>query len=718
MSDISSHILRSSNSSSSDTPKYLFESNCESSRYALKAELASRIIYDDPAVLRHLRTHQVNDNLVASCAASFQATNADDIETLKVVAARASNREVEELEQWEALHKAEEAFEKAEDTEREDISGNHGSEEEQEMYEPLIRLFNYIANFGQAITPRTFQRTDTMLKPQESHTFGFQSYSPDIIISPCGVNASTSKKWRDRDAFGEVKPSNKQRPKPATAGTIPSIVTQSADYARLFMSCRPFMLFCVGILISGTEFTVGIFDRDGITFSPAYDMFGDTQMFIRVVRSMACNLSIQELGSDPTVTVLDDDETRRLSGISDARQVPVYPSAVVRSIGNDPRKWCTIGPPIWTSLSLLGRGTNVWRVREYVEEVDKQPSCIRGNEMVLKTAWRSSAMTPESDIYMSITQPPEGLAKFECGGDVYIDGYRMTVQNLRGHPVHEIDSPTPVLHRLILSTVGRPLWEYTTDRELLVGFRDALKAHKDLCDQGILHRDISAGNVLLTANPNASFRGFITDLEFARIESSSLAQPLTVTRTISPKNRYDDQGRFLYKRQETTSTHTKFASTVTVQRGANMTGTAQFMAVQILDASSDTVHQARHDIESFIWVLSYCVLRSLHRRASDQSAPQDARAQFVALKVIFSKTFSQTTAEDIAQQRQSGSRGLKFPKNSAVEALVKNFMSAPLVNLFAALQGLVHKATDPFHPTSLTHDDLLAPVNDAIALLQ
>lgn len=38
--------------------------------------------------------------------------------------------------------------------------------------------------------------------------------------------------------------------------------------------------------------------------------------------------------------------------------------------------------------------------------------------MIMKTAWRNSARTPESDIYMSIDQPPEGVAKFECGGDV------------------------------------------------------------------------------------------------------------------------------------------------------------------------------------------------------------------------------------------------------------------------------------------------------------
>ena len=136
-----------------------------------------------------------------------------------------------------------------------------------------VRLFNFIACFGHGATPRRFQKTNGMLKADELHTFGFPSCSPDITVSQHGIDASRSKLWRDRDAFGEVKPLKKQGPKPAIMDTIPAIVTQSADYARLFMSARPFMLFCVGILIFGTEFSLGIFDRDGISFSPAYDMF-------------------------------------------------------------------------------------------------------------------------------------------------------------------------------------------------------------------------------------------------------------------------------------------------------------------------------------------------------------------------------------------------------------------------------------------------------------
>ena len=336
-----------------------------------------------------------------------------------------------------------------------------------------IRLFGHITNFGQVTEHRTFQKTNVMLKPDEPHTFGFPSCSPDITITSHGVDPRKSKAWRDRDAFGEVKPSNKQRPKPAAElNAIPSIVSQSADYARVFLAARPSMLFCVGILIFGSEFCVGIFDRSGITFSPVHDMFQDTEVFVRVVRSLVCSLSIQELGLDPTIRILTEAEAQRLTGTT-----ATYPSAVVSRIGNDHRQWCTIGPPIWSSLSFLGRGTNVWRVREYVEAAHQRP-VLQGDEMILKAAWRDSDRTPESDIYRSIRQPPEGLAKFVCGGDVMFAEYPITVRNLRSSvlgPLPEDSDPTPILHRLILSTVGRPIWEYTSDLDLLTGLRDALQ---------------------------------------------------------------------------------------------------------------------------------------------------------------------------------------------------------------------------------------------------
>ena len=96
-------------------------------------------------------------------------------------------------------------------------------------------------------------------------------------------------------------------------------------------------------------------------------------------------------------------------------------------------------------------------------------------------------------------------------------------------------------------------------------------AHKALNDQGILHRDISAGNVLLTNTQDGPLRGFITDLEFARVASSTITTRVTVISTVGPQNKYNDRGRFLSVTEPTTRTDTTFESTVTVKRGAGMT---------------------------------------------------------------------------------------------------------------------------------------------------
>ena len=76
------------------------------------------------------------------------------------------------------------------------------------------------------------------------------------------------------------------------------------------------MLFCVGILIFGTGFWVEIYNRDGVTFPLVFDMFEgtDTLIMIWVVWTLGCNLSVEEIGFDPTVRVLTDLETQKLTG--------------------------------------------------------------------------------------------------------------------------------------------------------------------------------------------------------------------------------------------------------------------------------------------------------------------------------------------------------------------------------------------------------------------
>jgi hypothetical protein len=56
----------------------------------------------------------------------------------------------------------------------------------------------------------------------------------------------------------------------------------------------------------------------------------------------------------------------------------------------------------------------------------------------------------------------------------------MSAQNIRSHssykplPEGRSGPPMPVLHCIILRIVGRPMREYSSDLDLLLGFRDSL----------------------------------------------------------------------------------------------------------------------------------------------------------------------------------------------------------------------------------------------------
>jgi hypothetical protein len=107
-----------------NTLNHLVESHVGTSRAAIKADLVDKIVYD---VFRRLRIDQVNRNFVATCTASFNAENAEDISLLMELVERASKKTPEELE-------TEEINDTASDLNKEEKGGTRGSAEERKMY--------------------------------------------------------------------------------------------------------------------------------------------------------------------------------------------------------------------------------------------------------------------------------------------------------------------------------------------------------------------------------------------------------------------------------------------------------------------------------------------------------------------------------------------------------------------------------------------------------
>ncbi|KAI0402797.1 serine/threonine-protein kinase Sgk2 [Xylaria palmicola] len=132
---------------------------------------------------------------------------------------------------------------------------------------------------------------------------------------------------------------------------------------------------------------------------------------------------------------------------------------------------------------------------------------------------------------------------------------------------------------LVVSPAGRVISDFKTTKELLESMRDAIKAHQSLyVTGGILHRDISSNNIIITEPETADgFKGMLIDLDLAKVRDSGPS-------------------------------------------GArHQTGTMQFMAVEVLRTVD---HTYRHDLESFFYVLLWmCARQSWSNISTGEERP-------------------------------------------------------------------------------------------------
>jgi len=142
------------------------------------------------------------------------------------------------------------------------------------------------------------------------------------------------------------------------------------------------------------------------------------------------------------------------------------------------------------------------------------------------------------------------------------------------------------------------------------------------------------------------------------------------------------------------------------------------MAREVLTSKGNVVYEATHDLESFIWVLSYCVMRNLQTKAFSKDATEVVKVQRNELKKLFVGAFAQTNAKKILAARNSACAALIFPRDEDISEIIAAFMGEYLITLFRELEDLVWSISKPSNPGRLTHDDLLEVVDKAIRSLE
>ncbi|PIL28127.1 hypothetical protein GSI_09778 [Ganoderma sinense ZZ0214-1] len=212
--------------------------------------------------------------------------------------------------------------------------------------------------------------------------------------------------------------------------------------------------------------------------------------------------------------------------------------------------------------------------------------------------------------------------------------------------------------RFVAAEVGRSVTHFRNTKELVTAFRDAVIGYRTAMTKGgILHRDISVGNILIVDNPASQDQccGFIHDFDYSSMSRVAPQDDISSLPTAALDSLLlaDDLHEFLKER----------------------TGTFLFMAIALLNPSPEPIiHAIPHDLESFYWVLLWVVLR--HTKHVVASMKGKSRHETCA------EVFKQGDAEEASKSKffwvKFHVKYLDVTRNKPLTDLLKQF--AVLIN--------------------------------------
>lgn len=319
---------------------------------------------------------------------------------------------------------------------------------------------------------------------------------------------------------------------------------------------QPTRLFVHGFYIRSSLIELWVFDRSGLYCSSVFNIQNEFTQFLSIILSYQ-RIKDEDLGRLDIIKTDMDGSYMMIDGVE-------IPSS---------RKIYLESEPVASCEDLIGTGTTCYRVRT--------------PESILKFKWRWARERPENELL-------ELAQKNSVWGAVSLDYYRELEstanlrRGLRWGPQRKFSSLTSpdtrrgadgcsdyteetrnffqnrILSCTITSPAGRPLHTFHSLVELLQVFRDAIKCHQSLYNAGILHQDVSSGNmIIMDRQGEGKPKGILIDLD-STIE--------------------------LTKESETEG---------------DIIGTRPFMAIGVLRGER---HTYQHDLESFLYVFLWTVI--------------------------------------------------------------------------------------------------------------
>ncbi|EPQ50008.1 hypothetical protein GLOTRDRAFT_134347 [Gloeophyllum trabeum ATCC 11539] len=407
--------------------------------------------------------------------------------------------------------------------------------------------------------------------------------SPDIIFHTTYTRSLPS--WAYGISFIEVKRDENDDPlhltdRKASLRNV-DVWNQITEYAGIAQKMTS-RCFYVAAGVFGEKARFFLWDRSGVLASESFKYKSNPAPLVKFLDGLA---NYRTGGLDATALhQLDTTEASNVCmawrkiqelGLLKGRDYPAATlstdlpseSSIVLVPGSDSSKqerYLTIGRPVFASESNFGRGTRVWLAIRAEGPTDEF--------VIIKDGWRDAGRWSETRIYDYIRKKLgeiPGIARHKNGFDVDEQGYpHRTLAHRLVDALNIGPSQHRIHHRCILNSVGKPLSSFSSTYQLLEAIRDVVKGLHDLAKLGILHRDISANNIMISIDPvkENGAKGFVIDPELAFIPEMSKKE-------------------------------LKY-----------LTGTIQFLSIERLQENQSD-HKSWHDLESVFWTVLWTVLR-------------------------------------------------------------------------------------------------------------
>lgn len=403
--------------------------------------------------------------------------------------------------------------------------------------------------------------SETAAEPEPSN-----STSTSLVLAVPEAANSAQAGWADVRVVGQFY----QHPSSEYRDGFLRLYSQ----ARQVFSKQPTRLFLHGFYLRGPFLELWVFDRSGAISGDVIHVRDSYLRFLSVLVGYRL-MTDEELGNG---NIIETDGTGRTFITPRAAASPV-------PLG----KLLLEDEGIVIPEDIVGEGTTCYRV--------KRPRVDRW-EHVVKFKWRLASDRPEEellrfvneknvlgvihlDFHEEITSTLKLRQGLQCGNNRIFpttqnqnqenECSKTADQSAVGitHFTQETDMSfeNRVLTCIMTSPAGRSLHTFKTTLELLQVFRDAIMAHRSLYqDAGLLHRDISANNIIIT-DP----QGETGDVSKGILIDFDVAVQVDVGATHS----------------------------------AQIIGTRPFMAIGVLKGRR---HTYRHDLESFLYVFLWTVI--------------------------------------------------------------------------------------------------------------